>query len=55
MPVLDKLTNIGEGRKLKHLEAIAQIVNTFEPEVEDLSDDELRAQTGRAEAASRRR
>ena len=46
MPVLDKLTNIGEGRKLKQLEAIAQIVNTFEPEVEDLSDDELRAQTG---------
>jgi preprotein translocase subunit SecA len=46
VPVLDKLTNIGEGRKLKQLEAIAQIANTFEPEVVDLSDDELRAQTG---------
>ncbi|HET9311101.1 MAG TPA: preprotein translocase subunit SecA [Actinomycetota bacterium] len=43
--VLDKLGNIGEGRKLKNLEAIAKIVNTFEPEVEDLSDDELRAKT----------
>ena len=45
MPVLDKLSNIGEGRKLKNLESIAQLVNTFEPEVEDLSDDELRATT----------
>ena len=46
MPVLDKLSNIGEGRKLKNLEALAQLVNTFEPEVEDLSDEELRAKTG---------
>ncbi len=46
MPVLDKLSNIGEGRKLKNLDSISQLVNTFEPEVEDLSDDELRAKTG---------
>ncbi|MDQ3210327.1 MAG: preprotein translocase subunit SecA, partial [Actinomycetota bacterium] len=46
MPVLDKLSNIGEGRKLKNLESIAQLVNTFEPEVEDLSDEELQARTG---------
>ena len=46
MPVLDKLCNIGEGRKLKKLESIAQLVNTFEPEVEDLADEELRAKTG---------
>jgi len=46
VPVLDKLSNIGEGRKLKNLESIAQLVNTFEPEVEDLSDEELRARTG---------
>ena len=45
MPVLDKISNLGEGRKLKHLESIARLVNTFEPEVEDLSDDELRATT----------
>jgi preprotein translocase subunit SecA len=46
VPVLDKLSNIGEGRKLKNLEALSQLVNTFEPEVEDLSDEELRAKTG---------
>ena len=45
MPVLDKISNLGEGRKLKHLESITRIVNTFEPEVEDLSDDELQAKT----------
>ncbi len=45
MPVLDKLSNIGEGRKLKNLESTAQLVNTFEPEIEDLTDDELRAKT----------
>ena len=45
MPILDKISNIGEGRKLKNLESIAQLVNTFEPEIEDLSDDELRGKT----------
>ncbi len=45
MPVLDKISNLGEGRKLKHLESITRLVNTFEPEVEDLSDDELQAKT----------
>ncbi|MEO8476558.1 MAG: preprotein translocase subunit SecA [Actinomycetota bacterium] len=45
MPLLDKLGNLGEGRKLKNLESIAQLVNTFEPEIEDLGDDELRGKT----------
>ena len=36
---------MGEGRKLKNLEPLAKLVNTFEPEVEDLTDDELRAKT----------
>jgi preprotein translocase subunit SecA len=45
VPILDKISNIGEGRKLKNLESIAQLVNTFEPEIEDLSDDELRGKT----------
>ncbi len=45
MPLLDKLGNLGEGRKLKNLESIAQLVNTFEPEIEELGDDELRAKT----------
>ena len=45
MPVLDKIANIGEGRKLKNLTDLAKLVNTYEPEVEDLSDDELREGT----------
>ncbi len=43
--VLDKISNLGEGRKLKHLESLAKLVNTFEPEIEELTDDELRAKT----------
>ncbi|MGH2630311.1 MAG: hypothetical protein ACRDHI_07100, partial [Actinomycetota bacterium] len=45
MPVLDKISNLGEGRKLKNLESITRLVNTYEPEVEDLTDEELRAKT----------
>jgi preprotein translocase subunit SecA len=43
--VLDKLSSLGEGRKVKELASIAQLVNTYEPEIEELSDDELRAKT----------
>src|SRR5262245_57860479 len=43
--VLDKISNLGEGRKLKNLGSVAKLVNTFEPETEELSDDELRART----------
>jgi preprotein translocase subunit SecA len=45
VPVLDKIATLGEGRKVKTLASIAQLVGTFEPEVEDLSDDELRGKT----------
>ncbi len=45
MPIIDKISNMGEGRKLKRLEELARLVNTFEPEIEDLSDDELRGKT----------
>ena len=45
MPILDKLSNLGEGRKLKHLQDVARLVNTFEPEIEDLDDQGLRAKT----------
>jgi preprotein translocase subunit SecA len=45
VPVLDKIANIGEGRKLKNLTDLAKLVNTYEPEVEDLGDVELRANT----------
>jgi preprotein translocase subunit SecA len=39
--VLDKLTTLGEGRKVKRLDQLARLVATFEPEVEELSDEEL--------------
>jgi preprotein translocase subunit SecA len=45
VPILDKISNIGEGRKLKHLADLARLVNTYEPEMEERSDDELRALT----------
>jgi preprotein translocase subunit SecA len=43
--VLNKIANLGEGRKLKDLQALARLVNTYEPEVEEMSDDDLRAWT----------
>ena len=43
--VLDKIANLGEGRKRKNLESIAQLVLTYEPEFEELSDAELLAKT----------
>src|SRR6266705_2129147 len=36
---------MGEGRKLKRLEEYVQLVNSFEPEIKELSDTELRAYT----------
>ena len=43
--VIEKLGQIGEGRRRKELERLVGLVNTFEPEVEDLSDEELAAKT----------
>ena len=43
--VIEKLGQIGEGRKKKQLAHTAELVNTYEPEVEDLSDAELAAKT----------
>jgi preprotein translocase subunit SecA len=45
LPLIDKFSNIGEGRRRKELEHVAQLVNTWEPEIEDLSDDELAHKT----------
>jgi preprotein translocase subunit SecA len=45
VPFIDKFSNLGEGRRRKELEQIAQLVNTWEPEIEDLSDDELAHKT----------
>jgi preprotein translocase subunit SecA len=44
--VLDRLGSIGEGRKLKRLEEIARLTNSFEAEIEELTDTELQAKTG---------
>jgi preprotein translocase subunit SecA len=43
--VIEKIGQIGEGRKLKRLEQLVALVNTFEPEVEDLTDEQLRGKT----------
>src|SRR5256885_15711269 len=43
--VLDKVLSIGEGRKVKKLDDVVKLVATYEPELEDLSDDELRGKT----------
>jgi preprotein translocase subunit SecA len=43
--VIQRIASFGEGRRRKELERLAGIVNTFEPEVEDLSDEELRDKT----------
>jgi len=43
--VIEKLGQIGEGRKLRRLEQIVGLVNALEPEVERLSDAELRGKT----------
>jgi len=42
---LEKLMGGGDGRKIKRLQALVETVNTFEPEIEELSDAELRAKT----------
>ncbi|MFM7719142.1 MAG: preprotein translocase subunit SecA [Actinomycetota bacterium] len=43
--VLNKILQAGDGRKVKRLEQLAALVNTYEPEVDDLSDEDLRART----------
>ncbi len=43
--VFEKLGTLGEGRKRKEFEQIAQLVGTYEHEVEDLSDAELAHRT----------
>ncbi|MGZ4125214.1 MAG: hypothetical protein ACXVQU_06635, partial [Actinomycetota bacterium] len=43
--VLQKLGNLGEGRKVKRYEQLTQLVATFEPEMEELTGDELRGKT----------
>jgi preprotein translocase subunit SecA len=43
--IIDRFSNIGEGRRRKDLEQIAKLVNTWEPEIEELSDGDLARKT----------
>ena len=45
MGLFNKILHAGEGRKLKAVQAIVPSVNALEPEVEKLTDSELRART----------
>ena len=42
---IEKIGSFGEGRKRRRLEEYVRLVGSFEPEVEDLRDDELPART----------
>ena len=46
MALFQRVLRAGEGKKLRLLEELAPEINAVEPEVERLSDDELRARTG---------
>ena len=43
--VIEKLGQIGEGRKRRRMEDIVRLVNSFEPEIEELRDEELPTKT----------
>src|SRR3989441_4093310 len=43
--VLDKLASMGDGRRIRRLRELAGLVNTFEPEFEDIPTEELPAKT----------
>ncbi|MDQ4132389.1 MAG: preprotein translocase subunit SecA [Actinomycetota bacterium] len=45
MSVFSKLLKAGEGKKLKALESLVPDINALEPEIQALSDDELRHKT----------
>jgi len=46
MGVFDKILRTGEGKKVRALQSLVPDVNAFEPEIQALSDDALRARTG---------
>ena len=43
--ILDRILRAGEGRVLKELTKVAEAVNSHEPNISRLSDDELREMT----------
>jgi len=46
MSIFDRVLRSGEGRKLKAVEALVPDINALEPEMQKLSDDELKGKTG---------
>ncbi|HXJ66662.1 MAG TPA: preprotein translocase subunit SecA, partial [Actinomycetota bacterium] len=42
---LEKLMSGGDGRKIKRLQTLVELVNGFEPDMQELTDDELRGKT----------
>ena len=46
MSVLDRFLRVGEGKKVKALQSLVPDISGLEPELERLSDDELRGKTG---------
>ena len=46
MSVLSRVLRSGEGKKLKAIESLVPDINSFEPEIEKLSDHALQAKTG---------
>ncbi|MGH9213134.1 MAG: preprotein translocase subunit SecA [Acidimicrobiales bacterium] len=46
MSLLDRFLRLGEGKKLRALEALAPDITVLEPDLERLSDDALQAKTG---------
>ena len=45
MSVLSRVLRSGEGKKLKAIESLVPDINSFEPEMEKLSDQALQAKT----------
>ncbi|PZR51537.1 preprotein translocase subunit SecA [Xylanimonas oleitrophica] len=45
--ILEKVLRLGEGRIVKKLHGLAQQVNSLEPSFQELTDEELREETGR--------
>ncbi|MDR0366031.1 MAG: preprotein translocase subunit SecA [Bifidobacteriaceae bacterium] len=45
--LLDKILRAGEGKTLRRLQAIVEQVSALEPAFEDMSDEELKEETGR--------
>jgi len=45
MKLLDRILRAGDGRRLKAAQSVAAPINALEPEIQALSDDQLRAKT----------